>query len=358
MALLFMDGFDSYTAITQVTNRGWLAAAAGGLGSAAFSATAGRFGGGAIVLNSNENSTQYYAYASKSYAFVQGSTYSIGVSVLPAQLGSGVYSSVILSSSSPSAGAHIGHLIDITSTGAILVGNGAAGVLATSAAGVISAAAWHWIEYIVNFSTTSSGSVQVLVDGVSVINYSGATLSAVGYLPTTIDLFCGFTGSAAAATITNTFDDFVLADTSGAAVNTFPLGPMRIGTLKPNSAVTSGFTPSTAGGPNYAMVNTGWASTTSVSDTGTGTADMYGVGALPWTPTTVLAVQVTAMAQTPSGARSLYLQAKLGAAIMLSGAYTLAIGAYATYSNTWYLDSAGAALTPATVAAASIGISD
>lgn len=119
-------------------------------------------------------------------------------------------------------------------------------LLAVSAAGTIVSDTWQYIEAKVKISTTV-GTVDVLVDGVSVISETGLnTQDTANAYSTSIKLH---------GNIGNRYvDDFYICDVSGSLNNDF-LGDIHIRTLYPvGDGVQNDFTPST-GVDNYALVD-------------------------------------------------------------------------------------------------------
>lgn len=177
-------------------------------------------------------------------------------------------------------------------------------VVATATTNPLSLGAWHYVEMMVVLHA-SAGSIQVKVDGVTVINVAGVQTSTVSENATGIRLYSG------GSTNSNThFDDLYVCDavnavaTQGLANNAF-LGDLRVYTLIPTGAGDSTqWTPST--GANYAAVDESPANTTDyVSAATTGLRDLYQMSDLGGTVNGVFALQANVYAQkSDAGAAS------------------------------------------------------
>jgi hypothetical protein len=131
--------------------------------------------------------------------------------------------------------------ISFTTTGQISVWRGdRTTLLFTTAAPVITAAAWNHIEIKAFASNTSTGTVEVRVNGVSVVSLTGINSVAtanVNYAQT------DFVGRGSEFII-GYFKDCVWWDGTGATNNNF-FGTVAVVTKRPNTDVTFNWTPST-----------------------------------------------------------------------------------------------------------------
>lgn len=177
-----------------------------------------------------------------------------------------------------------------------------AGTLIATSSGHPPISGWNYYEFKVLLHT-STGSCQVQLNGVQVVNFSGQTAATSGAVHS-----IGF--SSPLTDNTCSYDDFYVCDavdatgSQGRANNTF-LGDVRVASLLPTSAGdTTGWTPST--GTNFGAVDEVPPNTTdyvAAVATSTGTRDLYNVTDLTGTITTVYGVQVSLYAiKTDAGA--------------------------------------------------------
>lgn len=354
MALLFCDGFDSYSATSDLTLGRFLS-----VGSLTYSSTAGRFGGSGIVIPNTSS--------------IAGGTLKVisGLSLSNTLFGGFWFKQTatpIYGFSSNNQGfglpnnAGNGTLVSCqANTGFVQIGNiGNGTVLGTGSHFNVCDGQWHWIEFQIAFATSATGSAKVWVDGILEVNVSSVVtitggLTLNGYA-TLYNMINGNLGSPFAVT---TFDDLILWDNTGTAFNTAPLGPQRISTLVPNAdGDLTQFTPKSAGA-HYLMVNGGYTSTNYVSDTGTGNVDLYKFPALSYSPATVSAVVATYYGQNPgTGNINLSPVLKTSGTQVSGTAQQLPNGTNAVYSKSWYADASGSAWTTASVNAMQLGIGD
>jgi len=220
---------------------------------------------------------------------------------------------------------------------------------------------WQWVEIAFTFHN-SAGAVQIYVDGTQVVNETGLdtnrdaggndSLGAISYasqgrIPTD-------------NADKHSYNDVIVWDDSGSNINTFPLGPQRVATLRPDAeGTTIQFTPQT-GTDNSAMVDeVGGADVSTYNESSTvGHIDMYTVDNLAFTPTTVNAVQVSAQVEATSTTdREFKLKADDGTTIGASGDMQTPNGGTEYWQNhIWELNPTGAAWTETTVNGMEIGI--
>lgn len=182
----------------------------------------------------------------------------------------------------------------------------------------------------------SGGTVEVRVDGSTVVTYTGDTKNAG--TNTTID---GVKFSNTSATLT--LDDVYIADDSGSANNNF-LGQVRVYSLAPTGAGTSTqWTPST--GSNWAAVDEQpFSATDFVTGTTSGHRDTYAMTDLPASATTVYGLQAVSVAKKSDAGAITYKNT------IRSGGTNYASSAFApTTTDAAYVDLR--AVDPATSAA-------
>lgn len=117
--------------------------------------------------------------------------------------------------------------------------------------------AWHLIEWRSQMSSTSSGIVEVWLDGARVINFTGDNVSSTTANMQT--LLLGQSATVAAATVANAYyayDDLAVNDTAGSR-NNGQIGDGKVFLLKPSGAgsTTSQTRGGTDTGANYSQVN-------------------------------------------------------------------------------------------------------
>lgn len=339
MALQFCDGFDSYSASSDLALK-W-----SGSSAMTFLPTGGRFGLGAVQPG-------FSGTLSKTLltSIALGGTINVGFWA-KFQSFSPSSSTIVMKYQ----GSLLIGTLFINASGQVCYQNGNS---LTILSGIVSVTDgnWHWIEIQVLFQTTT-GTVAISVDGVSQGSVSGAaTTNTAGLLPlTSISL----NASNAGWTTQPIFDDIIIWTPSG-GLAAFPLTPRRISQLNPNADSTpSQFTPSTAGS-HYLMVNGTYTSGNFLSDTGSGNTDLVLCGTLPYVPTSINDVVLNVYGQNPgAGTRTFIPKIKSGATTDSRSAVTLSDGIYTLYQTEYAIDpNTSAAWTFAAVNAAAIGIGD
>lgn len=284
MAVVFMDGFDSYNgtgaAPTGVQAR-WTGAPA--------SLVAGRFGTGQAATYTAGSA------ASTSPLFTGVASFTCGFGVFLTSFNDTVRAFSFLS------GVTVHVALRFNIDGSITALRDTT-VLGSSAAGVLLASTWHTVECEVVISDTV-GRVTIYVDGASVLNLTaqdtrnGAT--------TTVDTFSRVNVGPAMR-----LDDLYITDSA-----TKPTAALRIETLYPTSdGATLNWTPST-GVSHFGVVDEAQASTTDyISASLVGDVDELNMGDLSATPTAIEAVALVLYAlKTDATARTLFPGVKSGA---------------------------------------------
>lgn len=212
---------------------------------------------------------------------------------------------------------------------------------------------WHHIEWEFVPNASTGGVCKLWVDGVLDINITGsATASAI----TSTNTFAKFrmltspgNNSAFGDSLTGSFgqirtdfDDIIIYDDQGSAMNTAPLGPRRIYTVFPASDNTVAYTRD-SGANNYARVNDTALNrdTSYVDGTSVGNADLYGLTSVSgWNPGTINAVSAKMWSAAPNGGRTARQNIKLSATT--SNGATVTPGAnYSFQSDFFYAKPGG-----------------
>lgn len=149
----------------------------------------------------------------------------------------------------------------------------------------------HWVEMRANYADVG-GYIQMYVDGQLCVNVSNT------------DTNNGGTPSVDALRFNNGpfLDDVVWWDNNapGLVESSFPIGPQRIVTLRPESNFSVQFTAST-GSNNFALIDESTPNTADyVFSITSNHTDLYNLPDLPYTPNTVNGVQVKSMAWNSS----------------------------------------------------------
>lgn len=267
MSLLFIDGFDHYATADGLKK--WNAFGTG----VSIASSSGRRGGGALNLNGSTrfvDKTLAATYSTLIAGFAMDVLGGNGGAFLKLLDGSTVHVSLVL-----------------TATNAIAAYRGdVATLLGTSANAVVPASGYCYVEAKVLISDTV-GTVDVKVNGVSVLSLSSQDTRNAGNASVTGFRLIGESAG-------SNFDDLYVCDTSGSTNNGF-LGDCRIDTIYPNGAGNyTQFTPST--GSNYTCVDETAPNTTDYVDGSTvGDRDSYAMGNLSALASqTVYGVQVNA----------------------------------------------------------------
>lgn len=332
MALIFVDGCDSYSVTADITKK---FDANTSTTNNTFQSTGGRFGGGAIrAANSSScfdklipprgstvTTDELFWSASIYMATISGSS-STGFVGFTGNAG---FVGVIQSASS-----YNGVYLRVDTSGQLNAYRGGATLLATGTA-TLSTTTWYRIEVRLVLNDTT-GILQVKVDGVLDIDFTGDTrYNNAGDASTTdfnaIKLVRHSTQGGQLY-----FDDIVIHDSTGSSCNSW-LGDLRISTIRPDgNGSTNDGTPST--GSNYECVD----ETTPNDDTDyvemstAADRELYTHSNLPYYPASVIAAVVNTRARatgtTPRRVRGVMYRS--GSA---STGATIEIPALATYYN-------------------------
>jgi hypothetical protein len=281
MALLWIDGFDGY-AVSGGNPSAAMALRYGSIGgSSYFGIFAGHVSGYAVGV-SNGLSDVYFVTPSLTTnptliagcAFYFTSTGSTALIRFYDNAANGIY--VYMSPTVPST---------------ISIKSSTDAVLATYTNFLLALNTWYYVE-VKTYCHATAGTVEVRVNGVTVLTLTGANTKAGVDNWNTAIMFDG---------IKNVyFDDVYVCDGSGSTLNDF-LGLCRVFGLFPNSdTATEQWTPSVAG-PHYALVDENPPNTTDYVSTNVQAAtDLYKYPSLLGTAT-VLGVQVSTQMMLSSG---------------------------------------------------------
>lgn len=346
MALLHMDGCDTYSALADAALR-YPGSNTSGMG---FSTTLGRFGGCCIAPGSQNTSAP--SYLGGISVSPSGSTAIIaGGAVLPTTNISGP---ILCFYNSTAASSQTELYLDYSGGFFRLYRGYAVTLLATATIGHVNNV-WHHIE-VKAVVADSGGSCEVRVNGQTVINYSGDTRNTTtGTAGIDRVYFCS--PGSSNSMVQGGWDDFYVMDTGGSApLNDF-IGDCRVVTLAPTSDAAVAFTRS-AGASNYLTVDEGRQNgdTDYVESATVGHIDRYGYGDLAAAVSTVRAVQaITWARKTDAATRTMRNIIVSGGTTATGTSYPLLTG-YAPYVTLLTTDPATAsAWTPSAVNALTAG---
>jgi len=214
---------------------------------------------------------------------------------------------------------------------------------------------WHWIEVYVKFDT-ASGVIQQYVDGVLDINFAGVTATTANPVLDKFHFRTPATGSGVYY-----LDDLVIWDNSGTGLvaANFPMGPQKIITLLPSADTADKDFNRSAGSDNYALVDEAAvdSDTTYVESAVNDHLDLYDFGALGVTPNSIETIAVNACVKNPeAGSVNAKLAVKSNGDSALSSAQAVTVS-YKTVQAEFAVDpDTSAAWTGSAVDAAQFGL--
>lgn len=216
--LLFMDGMDCYKDANDAVATGrWQL---GGPNSGSVVTNGGRFGGGCLNPPANNNAN----YWSLLQHLASGTDYFVGISFKNSALPTTAKTLIQVTDIS----GNVLFSVAVLANGAIQAYNSSSAAVGASAGGVIIGNTWFRIEVKFNTGTsTTTGTIEVRVNGVSVLALTGLNLYRSGAAAEFVQLY-GQDSSA------HYFDDITVNDTTGDANNDW-LGDVRVDVLKPNA---------------------------------------------------------------------------------------------------------------------------
>lgn len=308
MALIFVDGCDSYAAYTDVIQK-WEWTASTTYGQIA--TTGGRFGGPAIQTRVSANT--YVGGKSFPLTGSASSTdeFFFGVSMLLSAAPTSTSVAFAFHNSTPSLASAAWNSADaltnltlrITNTRQLAIYRGTT-LLATGST-ILNLNAWFRLE--VRIVVSNTGIFDVRLNGVAEITFSGDTYDT-GDLGIRQVAFCAPSGSSPACI----YDDFVVWNSVARAVEpTTWIGDMRIDTLRPTAnGDTINSTP--LSGAAYAAVDdvVSDGDTTYTEAATVGNKDLYQVTDLSVVPNAIYAVVVNTITKT-TGTSGRQIKAKI-----------------------------------------------
>ena len=283
MALIFADGFDSYSATADLVSKFDYNSSAT---YNTFAATGGRFGGGALQCSRDDH------FVDKVIPLTGGTpgtddlfiSFSLKMDSFALESYAGI---MFLSQSSNMGGGSlttIGDGLGIrVNAGVFQVLRAGSTVIATGSY-VMSVDTWYRIEMQIA-TDNSSGVFKLKINETLDIDFTGDTHDA-GQDGINVVKFGGQSVSANAY-----YDDIVIYSKDGVAPNDF-LGDLRIETIRPNGAGANTDSTPSAGSSYECVDDSGMhdGDSTYVSLSTAADYDLYDVGALSFTPETVHAV--------------------------------------------------------------------
>jgi hypothetical protein len=361
MALLFCDGCDAYGVAGDLVRKGWQGMSNSPV-TTGFSVgtAAGGYGGGAITIPSQNNNIVLGLYGL--YTYTAGMTLNMAflfkqVGLPSSNLGGSVVNGgglMSLSWDTP-ASADSFTLVTPTTAGTLQAyACGGSTVLSTGTHNVCDGA-YHWIEIQYVLNTAATGSIKVLVDGVSDISHTSVATVISGSTPTG-GIGIGDGTSAGASACANWYDDVIIWDNTGAAFNTFPIGQQRITTLVPNAAGDlTQFTPSA--GANFAVAAQAYNAAATLTSATVGQTDLYNTTGLGgFSPASINALVMNCYASNPAGGTFTEIPKVKSLGTVASNAAIVLAAAAMTKQSVFYGDSSSAAWTPTSINAAQIGM--
>jgi len=242
--------------------------------------------------------------------------------------------------------------LNVHSNGAMTISRNS-GVLATSAAGIVTGGTWNYYEFTVLIHDTT-GYASGRLNGVEVVSYTGDTRDGGASVSIDRATFNSISG------INNKtyFDDMYILNDLGAAPYNAPLGDVRVQTLAVNGAGSSAQLTPVGSVNNWenveelpsSMTDYNWSATAghrdlySITDPIVGTNVVYGVGVN------------TFVQKSDAGARSVKPLAKIGSTVYAGATSALSTSAL-IQTAVWQVSPAtSTAWTAAEVAGTEIGV--
>lgn len=335
MALLFMDGFDHY-ATADMTKK-WTT-----VNAMTINSTGGRRNGGYVATSLGTSA--FGKTFPSSY-----STIIVGFAFRYTGSSASLYDAIALKESTTS---HLTLSVQ-PSSGKVTLRRGTnTGTLLATSTATLSASTWYYFELKATINDTT-GAYDFRINGVTDFSATNVDTRNAG----TSGVIDNITTLAGGSSITSSWDDLYVCDTSGSTNNNF-LGDCRIDTLLPTGDGNyTQFTPST-GTSHYALVDESTPNTTDYNSSATsGNRDSYTYPDLTsLTSQTIYGVQICAAAlKSDAGARS------LGTMSRLSSTDKDGTGATLSTSQTYICeiqetDPSGSAWTQTNVNAAEFGV--
>lgn len=346
MAILWMDGFDTYATVNDVAIR----YAGSNTGLMILTTTSGRFGGGAVACSNTGTSIAGMGYMAPA-VIPHTTTAVIAGGAHLTSTNTATYCCMCWVNTLGNA-TGTNELTLFYESGLFKLYRGPGTTLLATSSLAYGAGLWHHIE--AKTVIADSGSCEVRINGVVAINFTGDTrASTTGTAG--VDKVGFPTGSSSVAG--GCWDDIYILDTSGSVANNF-LGDCRINTLAPTSDSAVQFTRST-GASNYLCVDEGRynGDTDYVESATVGHVDKYGYQDLAAGVATVYGVQATCWAKkTDATTRTMRQNIYSNATTSAQTAFGLST-TYGPYFHLLTLNPDGSVQwTPTTVNAALAGV--
>lgn len=261
----------------------------------------GRSGSGNCIRTQSNNTFQKFLSSSEEHA-----TIILGAAIKMASVGSSV--SIIQFNSD--AGATLHTHLETLNPGELRVSRNGTALASTSGLGLV-ADVWYYIECKF-FLHDATGTVEVRVNGVTVINATGLDTKNAG----TKAVYDSFVFKGQGSSVNVDFDDLYILNGAGGAYNAF-LGDITVETIKPSgNGNASDFLGSDGNSTdNYLLVDdTAYSNTDYVSASVAGNKDKYVFGDLVRTTGSVKGVMSFAvLSKSDSGAKQARLLARTAA---------------------------------------------
>ena len=337
MALIYIDGFDTY-ATADITLRWSFAPGANSGMAKAIESSGGRNGTGCIAL------TFPAALTGQMSRSLGGSRSSVvvGVAVKLNSLANGI-TGVFLSLFE---GSNHQVWLATNTVGDLILGSGSS-IITTYGAG-FTTGVWYYVELKVTISNSiAADSCIVRVNGTTVINPAAGTNLRQASTTASVDsVAIGGRGNwATTNSVILRYDDLYTLDNSG-SMNNDLLGDIRVEAIRPSgNGSSTQFTPVGAAN-NWDCVDEAAedGDTSYVASSTVGQEDLYAIGDLVSTPANVFAVQVCAIGRKDdAGSRTITSAIKSGGSVYDHGSVkTLGLGdTYSTLIDVWELDPNG-----------------
>lgn len=328
MAILWMDGCDTYTAVADVALR-YINTTTG---LSHLSTAGGRFGGGCMGC-SYTSSNIGGGYLGPAIIPHTATAVIAGGSHIPPASG-GTYPCLVFGNTLGGSGTN--ELSLYYDAGLFKLYRGYGTTLLATTTGFYAPGLYHHIEAKAVIHDTT-GSCEVRIDGVTAITVSSVDTRASTTGTAGVDRI-GFVGSGTTVSSGGAWDDVYVLDTTGSVANNF-LGDVRINTLAPTSDAAVQFTKST-GASNFSCVDEGRmnSDTDYVESSTVGHIDRYGFADLAAAVATVYGVQpIVWCRKTDATVRTMRTKLVSGATTSDGSSFALTTG-YLPMVSTYTLD--------------------
>ena len=366
MALLFMDGFEQYSAVSQLASGSYL-------GTSPMPALWGyvQNSGQALIDNTVYRTVQPSGSAKSIRFYYSGSSWSSYATLYTRAVETDLIVGFVVNSNSLDAwrlrlgsantgslqGTNVITLRANTSGQLVLENNRTAANLITSAGGQsFYSGVWHYVELKISWG--ASASAEIRLDGLTVGSVSGVDTRSHASDPGYNQLCIGAPITVASG-MAIYIDDFYLCNTSGATNNNF-LGPISVYTLYPTSnGAINQFTPTGAVNNWEAVKEQNHDSNaTYVASSSPNASDRYNVtdiGAV--SPSTIYGVTVNSWSiKMEASGRQIRHNVTVGGNTANGSAVTPTVGTYMHAQELFATNPSGGSWTKADVDAMEIGI--